>query len=158
MTAPSEDIDRIMAVMEAAFDPEYGEAWSRRQVEDALLMGGCHYLLAGQGGGEARACETTAGFCLSRAGFGEEELLLVAVDPAHRLRGIGHAMLARLAQAAQARGAKRLLLEMRKGNPAESVYRRFGFAPIGHRRDYYRTRSGGRIDAITFACNLGQLD
>ena len=158
MTAPSDDIDRIMAVMVAAFDPEYGEAWSRRQVEDALLMGNCHYLLAGPGGSEARAGEATAGFCLSRAGFGEEELLLVAVDPAHRLRGIGYAMLARFAEAAQARGAKRLLLEMRKGNSAERVYRRFGFAPIGLRRDYYRTRSGGRIDAITFACDLGETE
>ncbi|MEO0057507.1 MAG: hypothetical protein RIT17_960, partial [Pseudomonadota bacterium] len=31
-------IDRIMAVMEAAFDPAYGEAWNRRQVADALSM------------------------------------------------------------------------------------------------------------------------
>ena len=26
------DIDRIMQVMEAAFDPTYGEAWNRQQL------------------------------------------------------------------------------------------------------------------------------
>jgi [ribosomal protein S18]-alanine N-acetyltransferase len=152
MTIPSDDIDRIMRVMDAAFDPEFGEAWSRRQVEDALILGNCHYLLAGAG--EAEAHQAATGFCLSRTGFEEEELLLIAVDPAHRGLGIGHALLSRFAKAAQSRGARRLLLEMRKGNPAEGLYRRFGFVPIGERREYYRGRSGGRIDAITFAREL----
>jgi ribosomal-protein-alanine N-acetyltransferase len=148
------DIDRIMAVMEAAFDPEFGEAWTRRQVEDSLMLGHCHYILAGQCGEALAGHDPAAGFCLSRKGFEEEELLLIAVDPAHRGRGIGHAMLVRFAKAAQKRGARRLLLEMRKGNPAEALYRRFGFVPIGERRDYYRAGGGGRIDAITFACEL----
>lgn len=154
MTVARDDIDRIMAVMEAAFDPEFGEAWTRRQVEDALVLGNCHYLLAGPGGGETGEREAAAGFCLSRVGFEEEELLLIAVDPALRKRGIGHALLLRFAQAARARGARRLLLEMRRGNPAEGLYRRFGFEPIGERRDYYRGRDGNRIDALTFACEL----
>ena len=39
-----------MAVMNAAFDPAFGEAWNRRQVEDALLLGQSHYaLLAAHG-------------------------------------------------------------------------------------------------------------
>ena len=45
MSAAGDDIDRIMAVMAAAFDPAFGEAWNRRQLEDALLVGNCHYLL-----------------------------------------------------------------------------------------------------------------
>jgi len=32
-----DDVDRIMAVMHAAFPPDFGEAWTRRQVEDAQL-------------------------------------------------------------------------------------------------------------------------
>lgn len=144
-----DDVDRIMAVMTAAFDPAYGEAWSRRQVEDALVVGNCHYLLAWPDGGSRDT--PPAGFCLSRTGFEEEELLLFAVDPAFRGRGIGWRMLERLAAEAAARGTKRLLLEMRRGNPAERLYRRFGFVPIGERPNYYRAVDGGRIDAITFA-------
>ena len=45
MSAPVEDLDRIMAVMTTAFPPDYGEAWTRRQVEDSLLTGNCHYIL-----------------------------------------------------------------------------------------------------------------
>ena len=38
-------LDAIMAVMESAFDPAYGEAWNRRQVSDALLLGTCRHML-----------------------------------------------------------------------------------------------------------------
>lgn len=146
-----DDIDRIMAVMTTAFDPAWGEAWNRRQVEDALVIGNCHYLLAWPGGFSTDGNEPPAGFCLSRTGFEEEELLLFAVAPEYRGRGIGRIMLERFAAEARARGARRLLLEMRRGNPAERLYLRFGFVPIGERPNYYRAADGSRIDAITFA-------
>lgn len=151
---PADDIDRIMAVMAAAFDPEYGEAWNRRQVEDALLIGNCFYYLLGAGGGEPADGEPAAGFFLSRQGFEEEELLLLAVAPGHRRKGIANKLLNRLQNDAQARGAKRLFLEMRRGNPAEFLYRGQGFKPIGERIKYYRTLSGERLDAITFVMNF----
>ena len=44
-----------------------------------------------------------------------------------------------------------MFLEMRDGNPAESLYRINGFTPIGRRPKYYRTSQGDRIDAITFS-------
>jgi ribosomal-protein-alanine N-acetyltransferase len=151
MTAPADDLDRLMAVMTAAFDPAYGEAWARRQVEDALLIGRCHYRLIDSAGNEPASDMPAAGFFLSRTGFDEEELLLFAVDPAWRRRGLGRALLSRLIEEARARGAQRLLLEMRRGNPAGSLYRSFGFRPIGERPNYYRTPDGQTIDAITFA-------
>ena len=138
----------------AAFDPAYGEAWTRRQVEDALVIGNCHYRLIAPLEVPSPASQTTAGFYLSRTGFEEEELLLFAVAPAWRRRGIGRALLDLFAQDARERGARRLLLEMRRGNPAEALYREFGFEPIGERRNYYRTRDGQSIDAITFAHDL----
>lgn len=154
MTPPGDDLDRLMAVMAAAFDPAFGEAWTRRQVEDALLIGNCHYRLIGAAAAEPQPGESAAGFFLSRHGFDEEELLLFAVDPAWRRRGLGQALLDRLAADARGRGAQRLLLEMRRGNPAESLYRRFGFVPIGQRPNYYRSRDGSTIDAVTFACDI----
>jgi len=147
----SDDVDRIMAVMEAAFDPAFGEAWTRRQVEDALAMPGTHYLLAGASGKPPAEGTPAAGFALSRGAADEEELLLIAVDPAYRGRGIGAALLARFIAKAGARGAHRLFLEMREGNRAESLYRRHGFKLVGRRRHYYRRGSGAPLDALTFA-------
>jgi len=149
-----EAVDRIMTVMLAAFPPDYGEAWSRRQVEDALLLGHTHYLLADPRGEDPARNSPCAGFSLSRHGYEEEELLLFAVAPEYRGKGVGTRLLDRFAECAKARGARRLLLEMRRGNRAESVYRRMGFEPIGVRPNYYRAPHGARIDAITFALDL----
>lgn len=154
MTTPPDDVDRIMAVMNTAFAPEFGEAWNRRQVEDALLLGNCHYRLLSPAGEAPLDHEPTAGFFLSRHGFEEEELLLLAVDPAHRRKGIGDKLLKNLENDAISRGAKSLFLEMRRGNPAELLYRANGFSPIGERLNYYRTLSGERLDAITFCKKL----
>jgi len=148
-------VDQVMTIMAAAFDPAYGEAWTRRQVEDALLLGNCHAYLASISGHQARADELVAGFSLSRTGFEEEELLLFAVLPEYRRQGIGQSILLALAADANKRGAQRLLLEMRRGNPAERLYHEFGFTVIGERKDYYRTPDGTRIDAITYAYNIG---
>ncbi|WP_254912954.1 GNAT family N-acetyltransferase [Novosphingobium sp. B 225] len=152
MTLQGDHLDKLMAVMDAAFDPAYGEAWNRRQVEDALVLGNTHFVLIAATGQEPLPHEAAAGFFLSRTGYEEEELLLLAVTPACRRLGLGQTLLERLARDARQRGATRLLLEMRQGNPAEQLYRRFGFTPIGLRPNYYRGPSGGRIDAITFAC------
>lgn len=154
MSPPADEIDRIMTVMACAFDPRFGEAWTRRQVEDGLLLGHCRYLLADENGDQpdpAAAAQIVTGFALIRDGFGEEELLLFAVAPQYRGKGIGGKLLDRVAQSARERGAERILLEMRRGNTAESIYLRNGFVPIGLRRNYYRTVDGDRIDAITFS-------
>jgi [ribosomal protein S18]-alanine N-acetyltransferase len=147
MTTDHDDLDHIMAVMEQAFDPQFGEAWNRRQVEDALLLGNCHYGLAMDG-------NTCAGFFLSRFGFDEEELLLLGVVPALRRRGHGAALLEQFLAEAVSRGAQRAMLEMRRGNPAEILYRNHGFEQIGCRPNYYRGKYGDRSDALTFASKL----
>lgn len=149
MIAPADDIDQIMAVMAAAFDPAFGEAWTRRQVEDALLTGLCHYQFAGDPA-------HPAGFYLSRHVAGEEELLLIAIKPELRGRGLGKHLLELCISTARMRGATRLLLEMRADNPAEALYRSYGFEPIGKRPNYYRIGSGSPRDAITFACDLAR--
>ena len=146
-----DDIDRIMAVMQAAFDPAYGEAWNRRQLNDALLLPNTRYLLADVDGAAPASGEPALGFTLSRGLLDEEELLLLAVHPDYRGRGIGTALLRRFTEAAETDGRNRLLLEMREGNPAESLYRRAGFEPIGRRPNYYRNAAEGALDAITYA-------
>ena len=148
---PLDDIDRIMAVMDVAFDPAFGEAWNRSQLEGALVMGNCHYGLIARTGGAPEKGTAASGFFLSRHGFEDEELLLFAIDPSTRWLGLGGRLLESFITEARARGAMRLFLEMRQGNPAEHLYRRFGFVPVGRRPRYYRAPDGSRIDAITFA-------
>ena len=150
MIVPLDDLDRIMAVMGVAFDPEFGEAWNRRQVEDALVIGNCHY-------GLAFAENICTGFFLSRSGVDEEELLLLAVAPEFRGHGHGARLLERFLAGARARGAARALLEMRQGNSAEQLYLKRQFVQIGRRANYYRGTNGVQIDALTFACKLGAV-
>lgn len=154
MSPLADDLDRIMAVMEAAFDPEFGEAWNRRQVLDALLMGNCYYELVDADGVVPRENEAAAGFYLSRSGVDEEELLLLAVAPINRRQGLATRLLDSFKSSAKNRGARRILLEMRRGNPAEALYLRHGFEKIGERANYYRTAGGNRLDAITFALDI----
>ncbi len=149
-----DDIDQIMRIMEVAFDPQWGEAWNRRQVSDSLAMPNIHYRLVGATGKPPEGSENAAGFILVRSAPGEEELLLVAVDPVFRGRSLGQKLLAKFATDAKQRGAERIFLEMRKNNPAERLYRSFGFEPIGKRKDYYRASDGSRIDAVTFGMDL----
>lgn len=155
MIAPADDIDRLMSVMERGFDPAYGEAWNRRQVEDALLTGHCRYFNLSPSGRKACNGEPAIGFYLSRQILEDIELLLLAVDPEHRRRGFGRILLEELKSESLKLGATRIFLEMRRGNPAEHLYRKFGFAPVGERPNYYRMSDGTRIDAITLAVDLG---
>jgi len=157
MTPLADPLDRIMSVMDAAFDPAYGEAWNRRQVSDALTFRNCHYVLLDRhrrvpppDAGEQAA----AGFALSRQAIDEEELLLIAVRPEHRRLGIGSALLERLVAEVRMRGVTRIFLEMREGNPAETLYRKYGFEPVGRRPNYYNRGKITGIDAITFALSV----
>ncbi len=147
-------VDAIMYVMREAFDSRYGEAWTRRQVADALVSPNTHYLLSGQRGGEPIIAERTTGFTLSRHAADEEELLLIAVRPELRSKGIGLKLLEDLAERAKERRTTKIFLEMRDGNPAEHLYREFGFVQVGIRPGYYRGAVGGPLDAITFALDL----
>jgi ribosomal-protein-alanine N-acetyltransferase len=62
----------------------------------------------------------------------------LAVDPAWHRHKIGTRLLHTLAQAAVARGAQQLTLEVRASNhSAQALYRAFGFAPAGVRKGYY---------------------
>jgi [ribosomal protein S18]-alanine N-acetyltransferase len=147
---PLDDLDRIMGVMAAAFPPEYGEAWNRRQVSDSLILPGTQYCLITPDGSFApEGHEAVAGFTLSRALLDEEELLLFAIAPEFRRNGLGSALLTHVIGSARARGVCRLFLEMRRDNPAGSLYAAHGFRTVGVRLRYYRTKSGERLDALS---------
>jgi [ribosomal protein S18]-alanine N-acetyltransferase len=62
----------------------------------------------------------------------------LAVDPAWHRHKLGTRLLHTLASTAIRRGARNLTLEVRASNePAQHLYRAFGFAPAGIRKGYY---------------------
>ncbi|HEY3095858.1 MAG TPA: ribosomal protein S18-alanine N-acetyltransferase [Acidimicrobiia bacterium] len=62
----------------------------------------------------------------------------LAVDPRWQRRQIATRLLLVLAREAITRHARSLTLEVRLSNrPAQDLYRRFGFAPVGVRKNYY---------------------
>lgn len=145
----SDDLDSIMDIMEAAFGSRYGEAWTRSQCAGILPMAGVSLILA-------RENDTGAavGFSLFRSVADESELLLIAVSPDHRQRGIGRDLLQHFVDHARSDGISRIHLEVRDGNPAIGMYRRAGFEPIGRRRNYYHGADNHVFDALTFALDL----
>jgi [ribosomal protein S18]-alanine N-acetyltransferase len=69
---------------------------------------------------------------------GEGHVSTLAVDPRWQRHRIGTRLLLALARGAVARGVTSLTLEVRLSNaPAQNLYRMFGFAPAGVRKNYY---------------------
>ena len=145
----ADQLDSVMKVMDAAFGDEFGEAWTRSQLSGILPMAGVSLVLAIN-----RASDRVVGFSLSRTVVDESELLLIAVLPGAQRRGVGTLLLDDFLDRARARGASRVHLEVRDGNPAIEMYRAAGFSAVGRRRNYYHATSGKRYDAITLAYEL----
>ena len=142
----SADLASVMGIMNAAFEPCFGEAWTRSQCAGILPMTGVSLMLARDHGREQ-----PLGFALFRTVAGEAELLLLAVAPDHQRRGIGRLLLEEFIGCARDCGATRVHLEVRDGNPAVQMYQTAGFALAGRRPRYYRGTDGRQYDALTFA-------
>ncbi|HTH27345.1 MAG TPA: GNAT family N-acetyltransferase [Sphingobium sp.] len=137
-----------MAVMDAAFDPAFGEAWTSEQVRSMLDLPGTR-LVAGRVG------DAMVGFGLIRSIAGEAELLLLGVKPSARRRGYGRNILDRCITIAEMDGAKTMFLEVREGNDAVALYRSAHFEQYSCRRDYYLGRDGQRRSALSFRRAIG---
>jgi ribosomal-protein-alanine N-acetyltransferase len=138
------DIDMVEALMAQAFDPRFGEAWTRGQCLGVLAMPGVRLLLA-------FLDDEPAGFAMTRGVLDEVELLLLATLPAQRRRGVAATMLRSLLADAQSEGLRTMHLEVRAGNNAVDLYVAQGFAKVGERHGYYRGRTGHLFDAHTYS-------
>ena len=145
------DLDEVMAVMDEAFDPAFGEAWTRPQCLGMLALPGTFLVLA-------RSDGEPAGFALVRTILDEAELLLLAVRPALWRRGVASRLIEAVDAASARRAAHRLHLEMRDGNAALALYLSHGFAAVGRRPGYYRLDGGGLADAVTLVRRLTSND
>ena len=139
-----DELDAVMEVMGSAFDPRFGEAWTRAQCAGILPMFGVRLLLASQAG-------RPLGFSLVRSVAGESELLLLAVRGDAQRQGVGSELVDRFLGDARTEGLVRVHLEVRDGNPAVQLYRHHEFAVEGRRSNYYRGTDGTQFDALTMA-------
>lgn len=135
-----------MAIMRRAFDPRFGEGWTAAQCHGVLAMPGATLIIARD--------EQPVGFALVRVVAGEAELMLLAVLPEMRGRGIGRSLLSESMSLAARLGASAYFLEVRSDNPAIKLYEGQGLNRVGERRDYYRGNDGLRRDAITYRAAL----
>ena len=79
-----------------------------------------------------------AGFACLMIVADEGELLNIAVDPAVRRMGAARMLMDACLARCRERQVSALYLEVRESNvPARSLYRSYGFAEIGMRRNYY---------------------
>ena len=86
----------------------------------------------------ARAGHEVVGYAGLMLVAGDGHVTNVGVEPAYRRQGIATRLMLVLARRALAEGAQALTLEVRVSNTgAQELYRRFGFAPAGIRKNYY---------------------
>jgi ribosomal-protein-alanine N-acetyltransferase len=145
VSGDSGDLDAVMDVMASAFDPRFGEGWTRSQCAGILPLSGVMLMLARDERGDIH------GFSLLRTVADEAELLLLAVAPAVRRRGVGTALLDHFIDHGRRKGVRRLHLDVRDVNPAVAMYQAFGFKAEGRRRNYYSGQDGSQHDALTLA-------
>jgi [ribosomal protein S18]-alanine N-acetyltransferase len=144
----SADLDAVMDVMTSAFDPGFGEGWTRSQCAGILPLSGVMLMLARDEDGRVQ------GFSLLRTVADEAELLLLAVGKQSQRRGVGAALLEHFIDHGRKAGIRRLHLEVRDGNPAVAMYQAFGFNAEGRRCKYYTGQDGSQHDALTMAREL----
>ena len=118
-----------------AVDPGWGGKAARPLLERPATAG---MVARGEEG-------TIMGFIVGQVSGGETEIIQITVAEPARRRGIGSALLkAFLSDHA----GKTCFLEVREDNAAAiAFYQRWGFAPAGIRKDYYRGPDG-RVDAV----------
>ena len=134
----------LSAVMQRAFDPRYGEAWTDGQCIAILGMPGYALRMLKYG-------QQLAGFAMTRQVAQESELLLLAVDPRWRRRGLASLLLDDWQRRVAAANVVHLYLEMRADNEARALYEQSGFREIGLRPNYYRGNDGVMRDAVTMS-------
>ncbi|UNT01162.1 ribosomal protein S18-alanine N-acetyltransferase [Streptomyces tubbatahanensis] len=136
------DIDPVLALERELF-PE--DAWSAGMFWSELA--------SARGPGATRrylVAEAPDGSLVGYGGLaavaGTGDIQTIGILAAHRGTGLGSRLLRALLRAATDFACAEVLLEVRVDNaPAQRLYERFGFAPLGIRRGYYQPAN---VDAL----------
>jgi ribosomal-protein-alanine N-acetyltransferase len=83
----------------------------------------------------------------------EAHMTTIATAPSHQRSGVATTLILDGIKTLLAGGVKHLSLEVAANNdPAQSLYRRFGFAPVGVRKNYYPVT--GQDALVMFAYDI----
>jgi ribosomal-protein-alanine N-acetyltransferase len=146
LDARPRDATAIAAVHALCFRHGWSESEFERLLSDRAVVG--HVARASGGVG------AVVGFVLSRVVEDEAEILVVAVVPAERGRGLAGRLTGRHLGRLAALGVTRVFLEVDEGNqPALRLYARAGFQEVGRRAGYY-PRPAGNVAALTLRRDL----
>lgn len=123
----------------------HGEAfespWAQNDFADYLSSSTDDVLLSMDG-------DTLNGFILIRTVADQSEILTMAVAKGMRRQGLGRALIMAAENAAIARGADIMFLDVAEDNPgAQALYTGLDYHRCGRRTGYYKRR-GGRVAAI----------
>lgn len=122
------DLREVMAVERTAFR----EPWSHTVFSSELA------LRRGRRYRTARLGRTLVGYSGMMFVDDEAHVTTLAVAEDHRREGIATVLLLDGVRHAVDDGVREVSLEVAAGNePAQALYRRFGFVPVGIRRKYY---------------------
>ena len=138
MTAPTDKLvirpmaSRDVSAVAALEQAIYPQPWAERVFHDELALANRDYVVAHDGD----AIVGYAGLLLVEE---DAHVTTLAVDPTARRRRLGTRLMLELVDIALERSAKHLTLEVRMSNAsAQALYQRFGFAPVGLRKNYYK--------------------
>ncbi|MBI2887411.1 MAG: ribosomal protein S18-alanine N-acetyltransferase [Chloroflexi bacterium] len=132
------DIDAVARLEQEAFPTQAPGTSFARELRNPLAS----YLVAccrrdGDGNSDAHDGDIV-GYAGLWFVLDEAHLTAIAVQEAHRRRGIGHRLLTAALELALEKGATLMTLEVRISNQeAQALYEKFGFARVGVRRGYY---------------------
>jgi [ribosomal protein S18]-alanine N-acetyltransferase len=123
-----EDLEAVLEIESASFS----RPWTRQHFRDEMESSFGHPVVA------LDAAQAVAGYLCLKQVLDEAEILDVAVDVSQRGKGVGRILVQSGLDAARARGAAVVSLEVRLGNlEATALYLRLGFREIGRRKQYY---------------------
>ena len=95
------------------------------------------------------------GFAVSRMAADEAEILSIAIDAAHRGRGLSRELLLTHLGHLAGRGARAIFLEVEEQNePARRLYEWAGFGVVGRRERYYQQANGEQLNALLMRRDL----
>ena len=140
------DLRQILPIEQQA----YPKSWSRSVFESELaqVRDGTRYYAVARAGREVVGY---AGLWFVPDPDGDQaHVTNIVVADGHRRRGVGRRLMLHLAERAIATGCVAWTLEVRASSTgAQELYRRFGFAPAGVRKQYYENTE----DAIVMWCH-----
>lgn len=147
------DVESVLGLEEEI----YPQPWSRQIFEQEMMQPGRVYRVAQVGG-------DIVGYGGCMVVVDDAHITTLAVRPSARRHRLGTRLMLDLVAAALEMGARHLTLEVRMSNrTAQQLYSKFGLAPVGVRKDYYRDEDAlimwaTDIDAPEYALRLSAIE